>query len=126
MPPPSPEVLVENLRRTLHVGIAHYAALRREALRDGLEDELLDLSLLLGLEWPGAAAADELQRHRRRLEGLLDSLIDAAREDQQATRERRGAALAKGADASRVRTITLAVDRWLERWLSGPPSGRMP
>lgn len=126
MPPPSPEVLVENLRRTLHAGIAHYAALRREALRDGLEDELLDLSMLLGLEWPCAAAADELQRHRQRLEPLLDSLMEAAREDQQATRERRDAAIAKGGNAGRVKTVTVAVDRWLERWLSGREAGRLP
>ena len=124
MPPPSPEVLVENLRRTLHANIAHYAALGHEALRDAVEDEMLELGLLLGLEWPCAATEDERQAQRQRLELLLDSLMEAAREDQLATCERRAAAQSAGAAASAVPVVTAAVDRWLERWLSAKGTKR--
>lgn len=126
MPPPSPEVLVENLRRTLHANIPHYAALRLEALRGEVEDELVELGFLLGLEWPCAAAENELKGHQSQLEILLDSLTDAAREDQQATGEQREAARKRGDDAGAVRAVTASVDRWLERWLSGREAGRLP
>jgi hypothetical protein len=122
MPSPSPEVVVENLRRTLRGNIAYYAALRREALKGEIEDEIVELSFLLGLEWP----ADKARDHQGRLAGLLDSLCEAAREDQQATYERRAAAAQDGTAPEAVPAVTAAVDRWLERWLSGKEAGRGP
>jgi hypothetical protein len=122
MPSPSPEVVVENLRRTLRSSIAYYAALRREALKGEIEDEIVELSFLLGLEWP----AEETPDHQARLAGLLDSLCEAAREDQQATYDRRAAAAGHGGAADAAPAVTAAVDRWLERWLSGKEAGRAP
>jgi hypothetical protein len=121
MPSPSPEVVVENLRRTLRGNIAHYAALGREALSGELEDELVELSFLLGLEWPGTGSAEERQAHRQRLSTLLDGLCAAAREDRQEAHERQASAPAAAAPV-----VTAAIDRWLERWLSGKESGRLP
>jgi hypothetical protein len=126
MPSPSPEVVVENLRRTLHASIPHYAALRAEALREDLEDELIELGHLLGIEWPAPASADERQAHRQRLQALLDTLAEAAREDQRVRHEKREAMKARGEDADALAPATTAVDRWLERWLSGKESNRLP
>lgn len=122
MPSPSPEVVFENLRRTLHGNAAHYAALSAEALRGDPADEVMELSLLLGLEWPGPAEAPAIARLGR----LLDSLCDAARADQQATLERREAARRLEGSAEAVPPVTEAIDRWLERWLSGKEAGRLP
>ncbi len=122
MPSPSPEVVVENLRRTLHSNAAYYAALSAEALRGDRADELMELSLLLGLEWPGPAEAAAIAR----LGCLLDSLCDAARADQQATLERREAARRVEGGEEALATVTEAIDRWLERWLSGKEAGRLP
>jgi hypothetical protein len=121
MPPPSPEVVVENLRRTLRSNLAHYAALGREALSGELEDELVELSFVLGLEWPGSGSAEERHAYRQRLGALLDGLCAAAREDRQAAHERPAGAAAQAAPP-----VTTAIDRWLERWLSGKESGRLP
>ncbi|HWI28394.1 MAG TPA: hypothetical protein VN668_15585 [Stellaceae bacterium] len=118
MPSPSPEVVVENLRRTLHGNIAHYAALRLETLSGGVEDELVELALMLGLE----CTADR----RQPLGLLLDSLCEAAREDQQATYEQREAARSGGVNINAVPAMTASVDRWLERWLSARGTGRLP
>lgn len=122
MPSPSPEVVFENLRRTLHGHACYYAALSAEALRGDRADELMELSLLLGLEWPRPADTAAIARLGR----LLDSLCDAAREDQQATLERREAARHVEGRAEAVASVTEAIDRWLERWLSGKEAGRLP
>ncbi len=121
MPSPSPEVVFENLRRTLHSNVAYYAALSAEALRGDRADELVELSLMLGLEWPGPAEAAGAQLGR-----LLDSLCDAAREDQEATLERREASRRVGGEVEAVAPVTEAIDRWLQRWLSGKEAGRLP
>lgn len=119
MPPPSPEKVVENIRRTLHASLPHYAALFAETLRDVGDDELVELSFLLGLEWPRGGSSTKAKRQRKRIETLLRTLSEAAREDQQATYERHEAARASGAEASAVRPVTAATDHWLERWLTG-------
>ena len=54
MPAPSPEVVVENLRRSLHEAIPFYAQLRPEAVANQMKDDLLELALLLGMEWASA------------------------------------------------------------------------
>ena len=105
MPSPSPEVVIENIRRTLHASIAHYAALLPDAICDTAEDELFDLAQLLGIEWAEA--------ERARVSLLLRTLAEAALEDQQATHRQRA-------------PVTTSVDRWLERWWSGKEAGRMP
>lgn len=125
MPPPSPEKVVENIRRTLHASIPHYAALFGEALDGEAEDELVELGLLLGVEWPSAASADR-KGPQKRLATLLRSLAKAAREDRQATYERHAAARRAGADADAVPMVTTAVDGWLDRWLSGKEANRLP
>lgn len=119
MPAPSPEKVVENIRRTLHAGIPHFAALLADAPGGDRQDELVELGSLLGLEWPSP-------EQRSRIEILLDTLMNAAREDQQATCERREAARMSGADADAVPMVTAAVDRWLDRWLSGKEANRLP
>ncbi len=126
MPSPSPEVVVENLRRTLHAGIPHYAALCADALRDDLEDELIELGHLLGVEWPEPASEDERREHRKRLQALLDTLAEAAREDQRVRYERRAAMKVQGDGGEAAAPTTAAVDRWLERWLSGKEGKRLP
>jgi hypothetical protein len=126
VPSPSPEVVVENLRRTLHASIPHYAALGVDALHGDLEDELIDLGQLLGIEWPAPASEAELQEHRQRLQRLLDTLTAAAREDQRVRYERREAMKAQGAAGRADTPATEAVDRWLERWLSGKEGKRLP
>jgi hypothetical protein len=126
MPSPSPEVVVENLRRTLHAGIPHYAALSAETLRADLEDEMIELGHLLGIEWPEPASEDERREHRKRLQALLDTLVEAAREDQRARYERRETMTARGDAGEAASPTTAAVDRWLERWLSGKEGKRLP
>lgn len=126
MPSPSPEVVVENLRRTLHASIPHYAALRADALRGDLEDELIELGHLLGIEWPGPDADSAHQEHRRRLEALLETLAEAAREDQRARYEKREAMKRRGEPPEAAAPETASVDRWLERWLSGKEAKRLP
>lgn len=69
MPSPSAEQVVENIRRTLHTGSAHYAALFGETLREPGEDELVELSLILGVHWPRAGSVSESKHARRRVEG---------------------------------------------------------
>lgn len=119
MPPPSMEMVVENIRRTLHASLTHYAALFPETLHEAGEDELVELSLLLGLEWPRAGSASAVKREQKRIGLLLRTLSEAAREDQQATYEKREAARASGADPGAVPLVTVATDHWLERWLTG-------
>lgn len=116
MPPPSPEKVVENIRRTLHASVAHYAALFAETLQAVGEDELVELSLLLGLEWPGGGSTAKAKRQRKRVETLLRTLSEAAREDQQATYERCAAARMSGTP---LQPVTAATDHWLDRWLTG-------
>jgi hypothetical protein len=105
VPSPSPEAVVENIRRTLHAGIGHYAALLPEAICGEAEDEMFDLAQLLGIDWTEAA--------RPGVSALLRTLAQAALEDQQAASQQRA-------------PVTTAVDRWLERWFSGKEAGRMP
>jgi hypothetical protein len=119
MPPPSPEKVVENIRRTLHAGLAHYAALFAETLHDVGEDELVELSLVLGLEWPRGGATNKAKRQRQRIETLLRTLSEAAREDRQASYERHAAATVSGTGSAAVPLVTAATDQWLERWLTG-------
>ncbi|MGO8920038.1 MAG: hypothetical protein ACLQJR_29410 [Stellaceae bacterium] len=119
MPPPSTEKVVENIRRTLHAGLSHYAALFPETLDEPGEDELVELSLVLGVEWPGAASTSKAKRERKQIGLLLRTLSEAAREDQQATYEKREAARLSGADPGAIPLVTVATDHWLERWLTG-------
>jgi hypothetical protein len=67
------------------------------------------------------------QRDRRQLSALLDSLMAAAREDQAAMYQRRiSKMMATDTNDDAVPAVTAAVDRWLERWLSGKEAGRLP
>lgn len=126
MPAPSPEKVVENIRRTLHVSIPHFSTLLADAFDGGAQDELVELASLLGVDWPSAGSPGDRREQQARLEILLDTLMMAAREDRQATGERREAARMSGADAEAVPMVTAAVDRWLDRWLSGKEANRLP
>ncbi|HXZ03062.1 MAG TPA: hypothetical protein VEI03_23950 [Stellaceae bacterium] len=126
MPAPSPEKVVANIRRTLHASISHYATLFADALDGDVQDELVELGSLLGLGWPSAISPSDQREQQIRLEILLETLTQAACEDRQATRERREAARMSGADADGVPVVTTAVDRWLDRWLSGKEANRLP
>jgi len=126
MPAPSPEVVVENLRRSLHEAIPFYAQLRPQAVGDEVEDDLVELALLLGMEWASAQGPENETGCEDHLSRLLETLCEAAREDQQATYEMRNAAKVEGQDAETVPMVTMAVDRWLDRCLTGKEAGRLP
>jgi len=126
MPSPSPEKVVENIRRTLHASIPHYAALLGDALDGDAQDEMVELALLLGMEPPSAPSPSARRVQRQRLETLLRTLAQAAREDRQATYERREAAKLTGADGDALPMVTAAVDGWIDRWLSGKEANRLP
>ena len=58
---------------------------------------------------------------------LLDSLMAAAREDHEAMYQRRiSKMMASDPAGDPLTPITAAVERWLERWLSGKEAGRLP
>jgi hypothetical protein len=126
MPSP-PEKPVENLRRRLHARIPYYASLLPDMRHGDVEHALVDLATILGFEWPGDWSEQVYQRHRPQLRALLDSLMAAAREDHEAMYQRRVLKM-MGSDprGERVIPVTAAVDRWLERWLSGKEAGRLP
>jgi hypothetical protein len=92
-----------------------------------VERELVDLAAMLGVNWPGDWSPLAYQTERRRLCTLLDSLTAAAREDQQATYQQRISKMMAGdLTGDAIPSVTAAVDRWLERWLSGNEIGRLP
>jgi hypothetical protein len=127
MPSQPPEKFIENIRRKLHASIPHYAALLPEMRHADVERELVDLAATLGNNWPGDWSPPAYQTERRRLCALLDGLMAAAREDQQANYQQRiKKMMASHPDVDPVATVTAAVDRWLERWLSGKEAGRLP
>jgi len=119
---PSPEVAIENLRRTLHASIAYYASLAPDALDGDVEDDLVELTFILGMEW--VADVKNGSGYQTRLRRILISLCEAAREDQLNTLQRRQTALAEGRPEEPA--ATAAVDRWLDRWLSGREANRLP
>ncbi len=122
-----PEKFVENVRRRLHARIPYYASLLPDMRHGDVEHELVDLAVLLGVEWPGDWTEQVYQRDRRQLCALLDSLMAAAREDQEAMYQRRiSKMMASDPTGDAVVPVTAAVDRWLERWLSGNEAGRLP
>jgi hypothetical protein len=122
-----PEKVVENLRRKLHARIPYYASLLPDMRHGDVEHELVDLAVMLGAEWPGDWSPPTYQRQRRQLCALLDSLMAAAREDQEAMYRRRISKMMANEPAGEaVPPVTAAVDRWLERWLSGKEAGRLP
>ena len=122
MAAPSPEIAMENLRRTLHASIAYYASLALDALDGNVEDDLVELTFLLGMEW--VADAENGRGYQTRLRRILVSLCEAAREDQLNTLQRRQMALDEGLPEEPA--TTAAVDRWLDRWLSGREANRLP
>jgi len=127
MPSPRPEKFIENIRRKLRASIPHYAALLPSMRHADVERELVDLAAMLGVDWPGDWSPPTYQRQRRWLCGLLDSLMAAAREDQEAMYQRRVLKMmARDPAGEAVPPVTVAVDRWLERWLSGKETGRLP
>ena len=128
MPAPSPEIPVETLRRTLHAAIPHYAALLPLEMRHAdVEKELIDLAARLGVDWPGDWSPRAYNSQRRRLSALLDSLVAAARADQEAAYQQRISNMMTSDPVGQaVPAVTAAVDRWLERWLSGKEAGRSP
>jgi hypothetical protein len=121
------EKFVENLRRRLHARIPYYASLLPDMRHADVEDELVDLAGMLGVDWPGDWFPEGHQRDRRQLCSLLDSLMAAAREDQEAMYRRRiSKMMASDPAGDPLPPMTAAVDRWLERWLSGEEAGRLP
>ena len=127
MPSRPPEEFIENIRRKLHASIPHYAVLLPGIRQADVQRELVDLAALLGVDWPGDLLLPRYDIERRRLCTLLDTLTAAAREDQQATYQLRISKMMSSdlAPAPPPR-VTAAVDRWLERWLSGREAGRLP
>jgi hypothetical protein len=92
-----------------------------------VERELVDLAAMLGVDWPGDWSPLTYQQQRRQLCALLDSLMAAAREDQEAMYQRRiSKMMANDSSGDPLTPITAAVDRWFERWLSGKEAGRLP
>ena len=127
MPAPSVERMVENLRRTLQASIPHYAGLSPDARHADVEQEIVELAMLLGLDWFGDGSPAAYRAGRQRMCTLLDSLVEAARSDQQATYQQRVSKMMAGeGDGKALPPVTVAVDRWLERWLSGKEAGRLP
>jgi len=127
MSPQRPEKFVENLRRKLHARIPYYASLLPDMRHGDVEHELVDLGAILGVEWPGDWPPQGHHRDRPQLCALLDSLMSAAREDQEAMYRRRiSKMMANDPAGDPLTPITAAVDRWLERWLSGKEAGRLP
>ena len=127
MSPQRPEKFVENLRRKLHARIPYYASLLPDMRHDDVEHELVGLAAILGVEWPGDWSPQGHHRDRPQLRALLDSLMAAAREDQQASYQQRiQKMMASDPTRDAVAAVTAAVDRWLERWLSGKEAGRLP
>jgi hypothetical protein len=117
------EKCVENLRRRPHARIPYYASLLPDMRHADVEHELVALAGMLGGEW----SPEGHQRDRRQLSALLDSLMAAAREDQAAMYQRRiSKMMATDTNDDAVPAVTAAVDRWLERWLSGKEAGRLP
>jgi len=127
MPASFPEIAVDTLRHKLHAAIPRYAALLPDMRHADVEQELVDLAAMLGLEWPGDWSPPAYHRDRRRLHTLLDSLMAAAREDQQAAYQQRISNMMASDPVGKAGPLaTSAVDRWLERWLSGREAGRLP
>jgi hypothetical protein len=127
MPSPPPEKFIENIRRKLHASVPHYASLLPDMRHADVEHELADLAAMLGVDWPGDCSPPAYQIERRRLCTLLDSLMAAAREDQETMYQRRiSKMMANDPAGDPLAPVTAAVDRWLERWLSGKEGGRLP
>jgi hypothetical protein len=127
MPSPPPEKFIENIRRKLRASIQYYPALVPEMRHADVERELVALAEMLGVDWPGDWSPPTYQRQRRWLCILLDSLMAAAREDHEAMYRRRiSKMMANDPAGDPLTPITAAVDRWLERWLSGKEAGRLP
>jgi len=126
-PSQPPETFIENIRRKLHASIRRYAALLPDMRHADAERELVDLAAMLGVDWPGDWSPPTYQRQRWRLCALLDGLMAAAREDQEAMYQRRISKMMRSdLTGEAVPLVTAAVDRWLERWLSGKEAGRVP
>jgi hypothetical protein len=115
-----PEQFIDDIRRNLHARVPYYAALLPDMRHADIERELVDLAAMLGVNWPRDWSSPAYQTERRRLCVLLDSLVAAAREDQQTNYQRRiSRMMASDPDGEQAAPVTAAVDRWLERWLSG-------
>jgi len=127
MSPTSSDRVLETLRRRLHAAIQRYAALLPDMRHADIERELIDLAAMLSIDWPGDFSPEAYRANRRRLCTLLESLVAAAREDQQAAYQRRISTMMASDSAGDAAPLAVsAVDRWLERWLSGKEAGRLP